>query len=298
MNTFAPSLPGRHFTPSQAETSRLREQHHLTYHISYCALADQYLHFADKRVLEVGGSLPPGFVNECLGVSSWAAVEELGYWQTVDKVEHHGEDRLYRPPTLKLEAAQARDLDSAYVVLDGAIEDAPDTIAGQFDVAFSIACFEHISRLPKALAAVHRLLKPGGRLFTMFSPIWSAYDGHPLPGITDAAGRKFTFAHSPIPPWGHLMATPSELYRYLLDHTDATAAEEIVYYVYHAPHINRLFAEDYVRYFRMSPFHVSICQPSFARPIAAEAQSELERRHPGRRLFSNNGFIALLEKAA
>ena len=301
MDTFAPASALRRFAPNATEAQILRERYGLSYHVSYCATADHQLGFAGKRILEIGGSLPREFVRECLGVASWVAIEYLGYWNTVDAVEHRegecGGHRLFQTPTIELAAATGSHLDTDYLVLNGGVEDAPSTLDNQFDAAFSIACFEHISRLPKALESIHRLLKPGGRLFTMFSPIWSAHDGHHLPAITDASGRQFGFWQSPIPPWGHLMATPSELYAYLLNHTDAAAAEEMVYYVYHAPHINRLFVEDYVRYFKHSSFAVKLCQPTFLTDMVPAAQAELERRHPGRAHFRNNGIAALLERS-
>lgn len=293
-----PAATAPHFAPTEIEAAAIKSRFQLSYHVPYCADADKLVGFRGKRVLEVGGSLPAGFVRDYLGAAQWTAVEELGYWRTVDGVEKLADSPLQHPADARLEEATADLLDQDYVLLDGGIEQAPEALHGRFDLAFSIACFEHISRLPKALERIHRTLKPGGKLFALFSPIWSAHDGHHLPGITDATGRHFNFGRSPIPPWGHLMASPSELYRFLLDHTDAAAAEEMVYYVYHAPHINRLFAEDYVRYFKLSPFRIERCQPTFPTPLSAEAQSMLEARHPGHRLFSNNGFLAILEKTA
>ena len=61
------------------------------------------------------------------------------------------------------------------------IEEISQDYYGQYDLIFSIACFEHIHRLHQALRVMHQCLSPGGRLFTMNSPIWSAFDGHHLP---------------------------------------------------------------------------------------------------------------------
>ncbi len=299
MNTdilTAPLNTGTTFAPTAAETAYLGTRFGLSYHVPYCVQADQLVGLRGKRVLEVGGSLPAEFVHTHLGVAQWTAVEELSYWRTVDQVEKLTDSPLQKKADAKLASATPDLLERDYVLLDGAIEDAPDALAGQFDVAFSIACFEHVSRLPKALDRICRLLKPGGQLFTMFSPVWSAHDGHHLPNITDRSGRTFVFGNSPIPPWGHLLAGPSGLYQYLLGHTDAATAEEMVYYVYHAPHINRLFLEDYVSYFEQSPLTVKICQATFPSEIPPALQNELERLHPERTNFRFNGLVAVLQK--
>jgi len=286
------------FNPTPEEASGLQEKFGLSYHVPFAAKAAHEIGLAGKRVLEVGGSLPPEFVRECLGAAQWTAVEELGYWRVVNQVERDTTAVLSQPYVKHLAEATAADVGGMdYLLLDGAIEDAPPTLDGQFDAAFSIACFEHVSRLPKALSAIHRLLKPGGKLFTLFSPIWSAHDGHHLPAITDASGRTFYFGkNNPIPPWGHLLAGPSAMYQHLLGVTDAKAAEEIVYYVYHAPHISRLFTEDYKRYFDLSPFQAVTCLPAFRIQMPPEMQAQLERLHPDKKHFSNNGVLGILQK--
>lgn len=286
------------FAPSAALAAELQRQFKLSYHIPYAAQGAKQVGFVGQRVLEVGGSLPAAFVRDHLGAAQWTAVEELSYWREVEKGGHKAYGPLGKDYVKHLAEATRADVDGAeYLLLDGAIENAPDALANTFDVAFSIACFEHVSRLPKALSAIWRLLKPGGKLFAMFSPIWSAHDGHHLPVITDASGETFVFnKNCPIPPWGHLVCSPSELFEFLLTKTDPTAAEEMVYYVYHAPNINRLFAEDYERYIAMSPFEVVTLHETFRRAPNPELQAELERFHPGKKKFANNGYLAVLRK--
>ena len=131
----------------------------------------------------------------------------------------------------------------------------------------------------------------------MFSPIWSSHDGHHIPTIIDSKGQKFVFnKNSPISPWEHLICTPSQLFQRLLKKTDNTAAEEIVYYTYHSPRLNRLFAEDYLRYFAISPFKACKIVETFRSPPPKELQAELERYHPGNKYFANNGFLAVLQR--
>ena len=77
---------------------------------------------------------------------------------------------------------------------------------------------------------------------------------------------------------------------------DPKDASTVVYYVYNAPHINRFFTEDYFDFFRSSSFFVRKAEPIFTVPMEAKKQGELERLHPGRKHFSNNGILALLER--
>ena len=251
----------------------------------------------DKSVLEIGGSLPEGFAREGLGARCWIAIEEMAYWHEIRASGGVQGTPPARRLVRRFADAGAADLDAGYGVFAGRAEELPEALWEGFDIAFSIAAFEHIDRLALTLDGIHAALRPGGRLFAMFSPIWSAHDGHHLPEIHDREGRRFNFASSPIPPWGHLLLRPPELFEHLTAQTDRETAAEIVYYVYHSSHINRLFAEDYVAYCRMSAFDVERCDATFSQSPPPELQRELERRHPGRAMFENNGMLLVLRKS-
>ncbi len=181
--------------------------------------------------------------------------------------------------------------------MDGSIESLPASFDGQFDAVISIDAFEHVIRFATMLDRAHSALRPGGQLVAIFSPIWPSHIGHHLWGVTDKSGRTFYIESSPIPPWGHLLMRPHEMYRYLLDHTDPEAADEILYHVYHGEHLNRLFVEDFEAYFRGSRF--SSCSIRSSVPDVAPApavQRELERLYPGRKQFSRIGMIVACEK--
>src|SRR5271167_1853483 len=51
----------------------------LSYHVSYAFSCAQSVSFAGKDVLEVGGSLPPGFVFDILAAKTWTAIETPDY---------------------------------------------------------------------------------------------------------------------------------------------------------------------------------------------------------------------------
>ena len=267
----------------------------LGYHVPYALEAETLIGLRGKLVLEVGGSLPEAFVREGLGARGWLAIEEPAYWHEI-AASGGVQGTPPGPLSRRLAEATPADLERGYDAFSGRVEELPAALHGRFDAAFSIAAFEHFDRLPLALDAVRAALRPGGVLFSLFSPIWSAHDGHHLPEIRDRAGRRFNFAESPIPPWAHLLLRPPELFEVLLAHTDRETAAEMVYYVYHSPHINRLFTEDYAAYCRGSGFAVERCEPVFPLPPPPEIQRELERRHPGRTQFGNNGMRLVLRK--
>lgn len=274
---------------SREETTRLQRTYGLSYHLAYAAQAQSLVGFAGKTVVEVGGSLPEGFVFDVLGAQSWTAVEELGYWNEIAQQRPLLDAR-------PIEQAGEPGSRARYSVLTGRIEDAPPSLDGRFDVAFSIAAFEHMDRLPTALDAVYRVLKPGGTLFSMFSPVWSATNGHHLPDLFDAQGKQFDVKH--IPEWGHLLYSPPEMFAHICKYTDRKTAANVVYYIYNSPHINRLFIEDYVSYIQQSSFIVEKLNATFPQPISPETQQALQTRWPGKTMFSPVGLMMVLRRGA
>jgi len=248
---------------------------------------------AGKVVLEVGGSnIPKSFIFDVLRACKWVAVDRVYHDnRTLWPRQYSEADVLPVSANLEFDAL------ARLVILDGRVESLPTSFAGRFDAIVSIDAFEHVLRFSSMLQRAHNLLRPGGQLVAIYSPIWSSRIGHHLWGVTDNSGRTFYIESSPIPPWGHLLMRPPEMYRYLLDHTDPETADEIVYHVYYSENLNRSFAEDYECYFRNSPFTKYSLRSSVpdVEP-APQIQSELERLHPGRKNFSRIGFVVCCEK--
>ncbi|MFZ4379753.1 MAG: hypothetical protein ACOYN1_08350, partial [Polynucleobacter sp.] len=141
-------------------------------------------------------------------------------------------------------------------------------------------------------------LKPGGKLFTMHSPIWSAFDGHHLPvGIPERFDRNDPARQQIFGHWGHLLQTRQQTYQDILKRFDGDFAEEIIYYTYNSNHINRYFSEDYLCIFEASSFEVVEHQITFLFNASPEVQQALERRWPGYKQFGNNGVLALLARS-
>ncbi|MBF0374395.1 MAG: methyltransferase domain-containing protein [Alphaproteobacteria bacterium] len=271
------------------EVSRIgREKYQLQYQAVHASIAAQEIGLDGKTVLEIGGNLPAGFVFDQLKVKRWVAIQEPTYWSEIGTGVDLGGARVLPieecPPIERLEG---------YTVLLGQIEKLPTALYGSFDRIFSVAAFEHIHELGLALRMMRRALAADGALYSMHAPIWSTHDGHHLPSVTDEAGKAFSCGNVPIPPWGHLLMRPPEMFRLLQGHMDERTASKICYYVYHSPHINRLFYEDYLSYAGVSGFRGEVAG-FVCGPVPEDIQRRLELLYPGRARFDAQGQVMIL----
>lgn len=281
-------------TPEQI--MEIQAKYNLSYHVNYAKHAEDIVGLKGQRVLEVGGSLPRAFVIDVIGAAEWTAIEQREYWDEVLKTGNV----TGTPPTIDnaMEILGAGERSSEefdrYRLLFGSIETLPDSLASSFDRIFSIAAFEHIARLPEALEQMYKALVPGGKLFSLFAPIWSSQHGYHLPDITDQSG--IVWGSSSLPDWSHLLMQPMEMFDFLKTKCDAKTAREITYYVYTSPHINRFFLEDYIEIVRRSPFTIKIAASQWRAPVPEAIQSELKKQHPCHTDFSSLGALFVLER--
>jgi ubiquinone/menaquinone biosynthesis C-methylase UbiE len=112
----------------------------------------------NKSLLEIGGSLPNNLLFDHIGLLSYTAVESPDYIEA-DSGRAYS-DRHGDHPSRNEIKCNAEDLDR-YVSDDS------------IDQIFSVASFEHIYNLPKALEQCYRVSKRGGGLFSYFAPIYS-----------------------------------------------------------------------------------------------------------------------------
>ena len=245
-------------------------------YITQVNIARTNVGLAGRRVLEVGVSLPRRLIVEKVGAAQWTAIEHPDWSQAT---------------TTAVQSPH-------YSVFPGPISDLPEDSHNLFDRVVSFDTFERILDFPQALMAMYRVLRPGGLLFSMFSPIWSAHDGHQLMPIKDRTGRRFSSAQGecPIPPFAHLLMSPPQLYAHLLARMDEETAAKIVRHVYHSPRLNRLFTEDYLQYIQGSPFRIEESVLTFSMNVPPDVQRQLESRYHGRKYFANGGLLLRLRK--
>lgn len=114
-----------------------------------------------------------------------------------------------------------------------------------FDYVFSCNAFHHISRFSEALREMYRVLKPGGLVFSIFGPIWSAPDGSHLENVS-YRGRMIQFWEEQlVPDWYHLVYEYKELYEILAANIEKDKAYAIADYIYFSNWINRMSYFDY-----------------------------------------------------
>lgn len=234
-------------------------------------LAQREAGFAGKDVLEVGGAVPrePALST---GARSWR-----GFYLGAQN---------QAAPGYEIRSADARAIPW------------PDA---SFDLAFSSCAFEHIQELPRALAEIRRVLRPGGVLVTSFAPIWSSAIGHHLWGQLDD-GRRVHFLDPIVPLFGHLLLEEAELEWFLARTVGAGAARRFSEMVFRHGHVNRLFEEQYRAAFAAAGFddarlvEQGAWQPCHVPTPALLA--ELELRHPGMGSFASPGFEGVLSPGA
>ena len=171
-----------------------------------------------------------------------------------------------------------------------------------FDYIYSLATFEHIFDLDKAMKEMHRILKPGGLLYAKFGPIWSSCWGHHL--WINHNGSVYNYINTALPPYCHLLLSPDELMAILMDRFLKEIREKIINYVYYCPDQNRLFYEDYESIVNASPFQDLFFYASTNFPLSDEYRPEsyvnmldsLQKKYSGYKKFYYQVIYLLLWK--
>lgn len=140
--------------------------------------------------LEIGGAgglLAGMFAQKygqvtCTDIVDWEAQYNGQFVALLrEKFERNG--RVYDPRKVDLKVADAQALNFA--------DDA-------FDFVFSLNAFEHIPDPAAALREAIRVVRPGGRVYIQFDPVWTADSGS-------------HFLHRIGQPWAHLVMTDDEV---------------------------------------------------------------------------------------
>lgn len=109
-----------------------------------------------------------------------------------------------------------------------------DLPARSVDFMFSVALMEHVGELAECLAAVHRVLRPGGVYFYIQAPFWTCAQGHHFRHDDD---RTYEF----IPKYSHLANDRDGLAQVLRDGPQPPFdIDSCVDYIYARPDLSRL----------------------------------------------------------
>jgi len=165
-----------------------------------------------------------------------------------------------------------------------------------FSAIFSIAAFEHINDLDKALLEMYRVLKPGGYVYADFGPIWSSSVGHHVYAVVDGEeARHWKPEKNPIPNHAHLLLTSEEMRESLLKHVSPKLLNAILEWVYFKPDINRLFFEDYENLFNNTPFEILFMQ-TVEEHVDKNKLKILCKKYPAYRKFGVRSIEIFMKK--
>jgi SAM-dependent methyltransferase len=170
------------------------------------------------------------------------------------------------------------------------------------DSVFSFSAFEHIRDLGAVLAEMHRVLVPGGLLYSHFGPLWSTSYGHHL-WLQHDDGRVFNYHNVLLPPWCHLLSTRDDV-RQLVSQYDAGVADQWVDFIFDSTDQNQLFFDDYERIVEDCPLETLFLKGYDAPDLAAKyptarSPAVLDKLHatfPDRHGFLYDGITLLLRK--
>lgn len=125
-----------------------------------------------------------------------------------------------------------------------------DLEEGDFDYVVSRATFEHVIDMEGVLRALHDRMKPGGRLYTGFGPLYHSPRGDH--GRTDS-----------LVPWGHVLQTETMIVRRLNRRRNEPIRS------IHDLGLNTLAPADYRRAFDQAGFRTVLYRENVTRPDAS-----------------------------
>lgn len=186
----------------------------MDYNLYHASTANKIRDVKGKRVLVIGCNTG----GDCTYFIDFGAKEVHG----VDVVDEVGRD--FKHPRVKYHQESAEAMTSLR--------------SGYFDLVYTFATMEHVPDVFLAFAEMDRVLRPGGAIYSIASPLWNSRHGHHFPQY---------FANYP---WAHLRLTRDEALQYLLDNKIEIdpahrSAGFVADYMYNNEYFNMRSSRDY-----------------------------------------------------
>lgn len=246
--------------------------------------------FEGKRVFEIGGCLPREIVIDHYKAAQWIGIDLPDYWKESGDPNPSARVRVKRMPLRDFSTIAEID----HLCLEGDIARLPPSYDSQFDFVFSTSALEHVSDIRRTLSSAARILRSGGKFFAVAMRLWLSSTGHHLPTILKD-GKPFELEEPPIPPWAHLYMSPEELQESLSSRLPDDVVQQMIYFTFLSPQINRAMPEDYERAFMAAGFSGRSVVRIYEAPTPQDIQANLETRYGARR-FDQWGIQLVGEK--
>ena len=276
---------------SLRDPAALRREFNLSYHVDSLLRLNDLVPLSGLRVLEVGGALPPGLVNDVFGTKTWLSVDDRSAYLSSMAGSHS------RREASAVQGLDPEALNAPWMALDGRAHDIPASADGHFDLVVSLATLEHVSALPLLLRRMAALLRPGGSAWCLVGPIWSGYRGHHVYPDYFAPHRDKTAALlREMQPWQHLWMSSMEFYKWLDAGWGAEFADIVHYNIFESSRLNRLFYPDYEIAFTLSGLKTAFFRPWPMQPANLRNLDVVQARFPQSQGFQIDGFEILLSR--
>jgi SAM-dependent methyltransferase len=154
----------------------------------------------------------------------------------------------------------------------------------QFDIVVSENTLEHVMDVPDLLAQVRSRLKPGGRFYIGFGPLYHAPDGdHGWLRAVLPGRRIFTW------PWGHLLLKRTAFRNLTAQHGKAVTQTHDWPYL----DLNQHTVDEYERMFRDSGMRIAYLRKNDVRSLKAKLFASLGKFTFLSQYFTLNLYVIL-----
>ena len=177
---------------------------------------------------------------------------------------------------------------------------------GSFDLVISFNVLEHVPNPAKYLQECYRVMRPGGRGFFNWYPLWSGATGHHVhPDMVSKEACQlgielpvYSLDGTSIPFWGHLLFSAREMLSFLVEERqyDPNLAKWMKDYIYCGQDLNRWFWRDVWRSFQNLDWNVVQVHHRGLMTIDAQTLTKLQRKYGVTDDFAISGAKIIVQK--